>query len=575
MMAFFEGAAPPASWSGGVEGLPQPADLTASQEAVRAFGRYKAAVARAVVAVAGEDDNMALLFGGSPEEEISVGATGSKDAGKDAWFIETLKEWMKRDPKERDDLVSCAMLALGNLARKGEFVCDLHIMSGCMGTRNARMRCLTPFPFASADSHCLALVHRHNLAPFSSTLLRRGESDIKVSHGLVGLLKNLSIPAANKPVIGALGVIPAVAPFLRREKDMVQPLQFGTVGLLKHLCAGELDNALRLVLPEQEAGKSQGVNENSAPRVAGDEGTLEALLALTRRTDDVPTRMEGTRVLVNVIKTLWSSSSSPAPSSGATDGVLSQSSSSAVPTDRSDARSRARTRLVRSDVTHALAEMVRGSPKYPVLVNEGVFGLTLVGSTVAGGEFYRIGAEETYGCARSLILALIPRVAPTARLVAHSLLYEPERSPPSSPSPGADGGLPPALPRRRGTADSNASTSSQPPPPPPRSLDMVCNVLARRDARMPPQFAANACALLQAVFAAELSDVGAGGVSQSEANGKGGDEERREKKEGREAIKQLALGSKAALEHLRDEGPQEALEPARKALESLAKVLSA
>lgn len=170
--------------------------------------------------------------------------------------------------------------------------------------------------------------------------MAKEEADVKVSYGAVGLLKNLAIPAPNKAPLGRAGLVASVAKFLGPKLDGVQPLQFATVGLLKHLCAGQVENAAQLVGASNEP--------------------LEALLELVQRTQDVPTRMEGTRVLVNAVRAVWS-----APASG---------------------QGEAREKLVRQDVATALAKMVRCSPKYPVLVNEGIFALTLIGSEAKGGE---------------------------------------------------------------------------------------------------------------------------------------------------------------------------------------------
>ncbi|PWN51429.1 hypothetical protein IE53DRAFT_386201 [Violaceomyces palustris] len=467
-MSFVEFSAPPSRWSideDADSSLPPPEDEEALIEALKSFSKTKAAIARAIVAIAGEDDNMSELFGGGLEKP-----TASDSSTKDGqgWFISRLKSWIKYDAKKRDDLVSCGMLALGNLARK--------------------------------DSHCLALVNQHNLAPFLASLMSPS-NDIKVSHGLVSLLKNLSIPSDNKSVIGELGVIENVSQFLRKEKDMVQPLQFGTIGLLKHLCSGVPDNAIRLIGRPSEASAEPEVKQESA---------LDLVLALIRRTDDVPTRMESTRVIVNVIKTLWSSSSASLD-----QGKL----------------ARARKALVRVEVAKALTEMVRGSPKYPVLVNEGIFALTLLGSDKAG-----------------------------ARLVAVSLLSEPSRPAPDSDSDHSSdkGKNVMAPPRRRSTYDSANSTSSQPPPPPPSSLDMVCSVLARKDARMPPQFACNACMLIMALSESFKAEGGG-----SDADEIGGDE----------AILEVATRSRPALVQLSRQGPQEAIEPSEKALALVESIL--
>ncbi|CDU22695.1 uncharacterized protein SPSC_01325 [Sporisorium scitamineum] len=452
LMSFVKKAELPREWvrdfaaTADEKAAPSTEDAQAAEEMRKAFAQVKACVARAVVAISGDDTNMVELFSG---------ASG---------FIGRLKAWIRYDPKTRDDLVSCGMLALGNLAR--------------------------------SDAHCLSLVQEHKLAPFLAKLLAQAD-DIQVAHGLVSLLKNLSIPARNKAVIGQLDVIGAVVRFMNRDKDMVQPLQFATVGLLKHLCAGDTANAVRFV------GGDKGSSSHGDP--------LNALIDMIKRIDDVPTKMEATRVLVNVVKSLWTSA---------------RSSSSDVEAFSEEAVLAARSRTVRRDVIQALAEMVRTSPKYPVLVNEGIIALTLVGSE-------KIGAE----------------------LVSLSLLAEPAKADEDEDEEmGSDNEMD-ALrtPRRRSTVDSSASTSSHPLPPPERALDMVNLVLARRDARMPPQFACNACALVLSLCHATQGATSSTGAV------------------GQDAVGRVAAQTRAALQQLKDQGPTEALAAAADALEAVSR----
>lgn len=390
LVHFVDVAEPPSAWSWDRDDAdslpPKPSDEEGAKEAASTFARAKAAVARAVVSIVGEDENMATLFEGNTTTNI------------DNWFINTMKQWMERNSKDRDDLVSTAMLAIGNLARK--------------------------------DSHCIALVHEHGLVPsLTSNLIP--ETDIKVSHATVCLLKNLAIPPENKRLIGQSNdLLGRLTFFLSEKMDKVQPLQFAAVGLLKHLCASCIGNAVAL----------------SVRRDA-----LDELLCLLQRTDDVPTRMEGTRALVTTIKSLWSAS----------------------PHDQAGERNEAKRLLVTEPVISSLSEMVRGSSKYPVLVNEGILALTLL-------------ASEEHG----------PPMVSQALLKSPSV-PEQESAPitqEQQPSHALDH---PLLPQRQTTLDSLASNTSPSLPVIRSAADMVLIVLSRRDARMPPHFASNACALVQ------------------------------------------------------------------------------
>lgn len=359
------------------------------------------------------------------------------------------------------------------------------------------------------DSHCLALVHEHGLVPILSALLTPN-ADIKVAHGVVCLLKNLSIPPANKQIIGNNHKnMPLLSHYLIAEMDKVQPLQFATVGLLKHLCAGCAENAMDMV------------NK-------GD--TLEVLLQLLQRTEDVPTRMEGTRVLVNVTKTLWTSG-------------------------QDASRLQARQKLVTSPVAIALAEMVRSSPKYPVLVNEGILAMTLIASEgerqgarlVASALLSDPTLEELNALSQSSITegeTLAAAATTNATPVKGETALK-------KPSPAKD-----RAPSRKATMDSLASQSSQPLPPPRTSADMIANVLARRDARMPPQFASNACILVQTLVDGSQSTKKnlLATLSSSEYND--------------ESVRRVLQSWTKALVQLSEVGPQETIALAKQSLKS-------
>lgn len=118
LVRFLDVGDPPLAWSADRDDSdnlpPKPSDVEGAKEALATFARAKAAIARAIVSIVGEDENMTVLF------DESDGNNSAAREDKHGWFISTMKEWMARDSKERDDLVSTAMLAIGNLARKGK-----------------------------------------------------------------------------------------------------------------------------------------------------------------------------------------------------------------------------------------------------------------------------------------------------------------------------------------------------------------------------------------------------------------------------------------------------------------------
>lgn len=403
-------------------------------------GRAKSNAVKAAVAIAGEDDNLSELFG-----DASQG--GSL---KSRWFLERMRAWLK-DRQQRSDLVSCALLSIANLAR--------------------------------SDDNCVTLVQDESLVPSLVSLLRE-EGSMLLTHGALGLIKNLSIPPVNKVIIGGSGVIEVIPQFLSKQRDQAQPIQFAAVGLAKHL-----------------AYSSNGGVESNVVAICGVEtsaSTLESLLSLIARTEDVPTRLESTRVLVNLIRTLWSR---PAASSS-----TSQLESAKV-------------RLSDARVVQALSDMIRRSAKYPVLINEGLVGLTLL----ASGRGGQASSSNAAGQASNISHALLGHEYEGAGGAKEDGAEEEEgnkakreggrkgsdessRSSPSSEAADTpDSSLAPQTkrsegPQRSGTADSAMSTysSATATTSPETASDILYDVLARPsdESRCPLQFAENACVLL-------------------------------------------------------------------------------
>jgi hypothetical protein len=96
----------------------------------------------------------------------------------------------------------------------------------------------------------------------------------------------------------------------------------------------------------------------------GEKSALEQIMALVRRTDTVTVKSEGTRVLGNVVKTLFADVSSADPSrKAAREGVVSQENA------------------------NALAALIGRSKKYPMLINEAVVALSFLTAHERGGKF--------------------------------------------------------------------------------------------------------------------------------------------------------------------------------------------
>lgn len=74
------------------------------------------ALVKTVITVAGEDQNMEPMWKGT-----------KADAQPEGWFVQHMLEWLRKPRGDnvgisRDDLLICATLSLGNLARKGKMM---------------------------------------------------------------------------------------------------------------------------------------------------------------------------------------------------------------------------------------------------------------------------------------------------------------------------------------------------------------------------------------------------------------------------------------------------------------------
>src|SRR3954452_10127813 len=88
------------------------------------------------------------------------------------------------------------------------------------------------------DDYCMALVAPPSsvvpdLVPFITP-----NTDMKVKHGVLGLLKHLAQPVPNKMVLGDAGILEALSAsgIWDSESDRAEAVQASAVGIAKHLC---------------------------------------------------------------------------------------------------------------------------------------------------------------------------------------------------------------------------------------------------------------------------------------------------------------------------------------------------
>lgn len=398
----------------------------------KALDICKAAIIKAVVEVAGEEKSTDVLW-----DDSEPGKPGGV-------FVQKMVSWIRshKDLKvsHRDDLLVCATLSLGNLVRR--------------------------------DAHAAAIINPPVSLGSDLAALLAPEVDIKVKHGVTGLLKHLAQSPSNRDALGKADVLQklALSGVWSDRGDLVQVVQVSAIGIAKHMCTSNIENAFALVLPSSD--------NSSTP--------LKQIISLVQRSDSVAIKSEGTRVLVNVIKSLWAP---PAGSSGP---------------DYEAKRKQAMDAIVSPAHAAVLSQLIGRSRKYPLLINEGVVALTLLSTHGTDGAKYALDSlfnplplEATTRADRSNSLLSQPLSAGVALTTTGSGLGSAENSPIVGGPRRALDMLVSILRNRAGTLGSAPLNLSSPSSEaPPKIVAAAPNTLLNSTPRTPMEVRANLCALV-------------------------------------------------------------------------------
>lgn len=279
----------------------------------RAVDLCKTAVIKAVVELSGEEANLTVLW---------------DLANPQGGFVARMLKWLQdasTSTDVRDDLVICSTLSLGNLVRR-----ESHSVA-----------------FVNPPTSAVPLLVKH-LTP---------ETDIKVKHGVIGLLKHIAQTPSNRPVLGRANVLEKLrtSEVFREKADIAEIVQMSAINLAKHLCTNNIENSITCILAADEGDRSSSC--------------ISQILALSMRSDSISVKSEGARVLVNAVKSLCSST-----------GNL-----------QDPRRQAAIQSLTNLETANALAQLLGRSKKYPTLLNEAVVALCLI-SVQANGAIHVLDA---------------------------------------------------------------------------------------------------------------------------------------------------------------------------------------
>lgn len=312
--------------------------------------------------------------------------------------LKTLQGWL-RGPPEHATLQSAACLALGNVARS-DATCEtlvagaavheplIELLARCTGSGTATTTTSPPNP--------------------------------QLTHAVVSFLKNLAIPAANKPALGGL-LEPGLLPKLWSTWGDTQPQsQFAAVSLGRLLLVGCPPNVGRLCTPLARDADSSGDTHKT---------NLHVLLGLFERSDVEPTKTEVARAVANVCRNLHSApvesvlsekweeapppTSSSATGDGSTQEIVNHGSSTASittvePSLAADTR-RANFYTAHQPSLPAALSLLLTQARFPALRSEAWFVLALTSRRSPAGASVARAALEPVGACRALVEAVTGR----------------------------------------------------------------------------------------------------------------------------------------------------------------------
>ncbi|KAK7942626.1 GTP binding protein [Apiospora aurea] len=264
--------------------------------------------------------------------------------------LDVLRQWLAGEggdgpsPPPSPKLQSAACLALGNVAR--------------------------------SDETCTAFVQHSALhAPLAAIVADPAVTDAQLLHGAVSFLKNLAIPAANKPLIGgaAAGLLePRGLPRLWHMDAAVQ-VQFAAVSLARLLMVSCPDNVRRM------CAAHAGDDDDGAKKKT----LLQQLTAVFKRSDQEPTKTEAARAVAAALRVLHSS-----------PDVSSILSSSATDPNVTGGELLTNFYATHETIPEALTYL-GAQKKFPVLRSELWFVLALMSRSPEGAQFCAKTLQQT------------------------------------------------------------------------------------------------------------------------------------------------------------------------------------
>jgi hypothetical protein len=315
--------------------------------------------------------------------------------------LRTLKGWL-RGPPEHATLQSAACLALGNVARS-DATCEALVGGGAI------------------HEPLIELLARCTGGETGSATTTASPPNPQLTHAVISFLKNLAIPAANKPALGPL-LEPGLLPKLWSTWGDTQPQsQFAAVSLGRLLLVGCPPNVGRL------CGPLSGHDTDASGADHARRTNLHALLGLFERSDVEPTKTEVARAAANVCRILHSapvesvlsgqweeelpptSSPSTANDQAGDENTNTSATSTTTTTEDPSETRRANFYAAHSPSLPTALSLLLTQTRFPALRSEAWFVLALISRRSNSGARLARAVLDPTGACRALVEAVTGR----------------------------------------------------------------------------------------------------------------------------------------------------------------------
>lgn len=225
--------------------------------------------------------------------------------------------------------------------------------------------CLSLGNVARSDEASTALL-KDVYMPISTMLNSLSPPAAQLLHAVLSFLKNLAIPAPNKPIIGQLLVGPPSGSVLERlwSTETQPQTQFAAISLTRLLVSGCPANVTRLCTPLSP--------DPSSP--AHGRTKLHLLISAASRADAEPTKLEGARTVAAVCKVLHSPLGPPT------------ATLQSWGPDPGDGSARRRFYAAHgAEISKCLADLLT-QHRFPALRSESLFTMALMSRSAEGAE---------------------------------------------------------------------------------------------------------------------------------------------------------------------------------------------